>query len=61
MKNFGIKIVPVAVGRDVLLDELRKLATNPNDVDLIAFSEIGRQENLLLQLLQKLCPIPSEW
>lgn len=60
MKNYGIKIVPIAVGRDVLLDELRKMATNPSDVQLMEYNEIGRREDLVLQLLQTLCHIPSE-
>lgn len=61
MKNLGIKIVPIAVGRDVLLDELRKMATNPSDVDYIEFSQIGRSENLVRQIQQSLCPIPREY
>jgi len=60
MKNYGIKIVPIAVGRDVQLDELRKMATNPLEVQFIDFSELGRREDLVLQLLQSFCPIPSE-
>jgi len=60
MKNYGIKIVPIAVGQDVLLDELRKMATNPVDVQYIDFASIGTQENLLLTLLQKFCPVPSK-
>jgi len=61
MKNFGIKIVPIAVGRDVQLDELRKMATNPLDVQFVDFSELSRREDLVLQLLQKFCPIAREW
>jgi len=61
MKNYGIKVVPIAVGPDLLLDELRKMATNPSDVEFIAFSEIATREDLVLRLLQKFCPVPSEW
>jgi len=60
MKNYGIKVVPIAVGRDVLLDELRKMATNPLDVQLMQYNEIGRREDLVQQLLRTLCPIESE-
>jgi len=59
MKNAGIKIVPIAVGPDVPLDELRKMATNPVDVELIPYDQIG-SINLVLQLIPKLCPSPSE-
>jgi len=61
MKNLDIKIVPIAVGRDVLLDELRKMATNPQDVAYIEFSQIGRSENLVRQIQQSLCPIPRKY
>ena len=59
MKNAGVKIVPIAVGPDVPLDELRKMATNPSDVELIPYNEIGSL-NRILQLIPKLCPSPSE-
>ena len=60
MKNFGINIVAIAVGRDVPLDELRKMATNPTDVELILYNNFGRQANDIRRLQQKLCPVPSE-
>jgi len=62
MKNADIKIVPIAVGRDVLLDELRKMATNPSDVQYIDFDDIGTQlDDLVLQLLMSFCPETSKW
>jgi len=60
LKNYGIKIVPIAVGPDVPLDELRKMATNPLDVELIPYDQIGSM-NYIQQLIPKLCPSPSEY
>ena len=60
MKNDAIKIVPLAVGRDVLLEELRKMATNPLDVDLVRMEELATRPDLVQELQQKLCHIPRE-
>ena len=59
MKNAGVKIVPIAVGPDVPLDELRKMATNPSDVELIMYNEIGSSRGIV-RLFPKLCPTARE-
>lgn len=60
MKNFGIKILPIAVGGDILRDELRKLATNPSDVELMQVNEVGRADALVRRIQERLCPVPRE-
>jgi len=60
MKNAGIKIVPIAVGPDVPLDELRKMATNPIDVEYIPYNQIGNLNRVQL-LIPKFCPSPSQY
>jgi len=61
MKNYGIKVVPLAVGEDVILDELRKMATNPQEVQYVAFSELGRRPDLVQTIQQSLCPVDGEY
>ena len=60
VKNADIKIVPIAVGPDVPLDELRKMATNPLDVEYIAYNEIGRLDRIR-NIIPKLCHITSKY
>ena len=60
MKDFGIKILPIAVGGDILRDELRQMATNPSDVELMQVDEVGRSDALVRQIQERLCPVPRE-
>jgi len=60
MKNAGIKIVPIAVSPDVPLDELRKMATNPIDVEYIPYNQIGNLNRAKL-LMPKFCPSTSQY
>jgi len=49
-------IIPIAVGPDVDLDELRKIATDPSNVLNVAVNQVSALANQIDSILQTACP-----
>ena len=56
IKNKRINVVALGVGDDLDLNQIRQVATDPEQVKQVAYGDLANYTNLFVNSIQSFCP-----